>query len=53
MWPSIVDEDRMLAGSLGAAYQPVVILIDAEGGIVDLFVGLGTAEDWEALAAQL
>jgi hypothetical protein len=52
-WSSIVDPERARAGSLGAAYQPVVILIDEHGRIVARHVGGGDQGDWEALAAQL
>ena len=52
-WPQLVDPDRALARTLGADYQPHVILFDAEGRIAGSFEGGGTAADWEALAEQL
>jgi hypothetical protein len=44
---------RARARSLGAEYQPHVVLIDAEGRIVGRHVGAGTDAAWEQLAAKL
>ena len=52
-WTQIHDPDRTLARSIGADYQPHVILFDAEGEAVGDFKGGGTKADWERLAAQL
>lgn len=52
-WPSIVDPARTRAKRLGAVYQPVTILIDAEGRIVGAHEGEGDAAAWEALADRL
>ena len=52
-WPQLHDPDRELARSLGATYQPHVILFDAEGKVAGSFEGGGTAADWEALVAKL
>ena len=52
-WPSIVDPARERAKRLGAEYQPVTILLDAEGRIVGLHDGEGSAEAWSALAERL
>jgi hypothetical protein len=52
-WPSIHDPRRVRARSLGAEYQPHVVLVDAEGGIVGRHVGGGTDADWERLAEKL
>lgn len=48
-WRQLHDPDRELARSLGATYQPHVILFDADGELVDSFRGGGTADDWDAL----
>jgi thioredoxin-related protein len=48
-WPQLHDPDRELARSLGATYQPHVILFDAAGELVGSFEGGGTAAEWEAL----
>jgi hypothetical protein len=52
-WPSISDPRRELAKTLGADYQPEVIVIDAQGRIVASLEGAGDDEAWEALAAKL
>jgi hypothetical protein len=52
-WPQIEDPERRLARSIGADYQPHVILFDANGRFVGRFEGGGTAADWEDLAARL
>jgi hypothetical protein len=52
-WPQIRDPDRALARSLGADYQPHVLLFDAQGEQVGSFEGGGTAADWEALLERL
>lgn len=52
-WPQIHDPNRTLARSLGATYQPHVILFDADGDVSGSFEGGGTPADWEALAAAL
>jgi hypothetical protein len=52
-WPQIHDPDRTLARSLGADYQPEVVLFDAAGELVASFEGGGTAADWEALVRRL
>jgi hypothetical protein len=52
-WPQLHDPDRTLARSLGADYQPHVILFDAAGEAVASFAGGGTETDWEALLARL
>jgi hypothetical protein len=52
-WPSIHDPQRVRARSLGAEYQPHVILVDADGGIVGRHVGGGSKAEWERLAAKL
>ena len=52
-WPSVRDPQRRRARSLGAEYQPHVILIDADGGIVDSWQGGGDAEVWERMIAKL
>jgi hypothetical protein len=52
-WPQIRDPERALARSLGADYQPHVLLYDAEGKQVGSFEGGGTAADWEALLERL
>jgi len=43
----------MLARSIGAEYQPHVILFDAQGEVAGRFEGGGTEADWERLAARL
>jgi hypothetical protein len=43
----------VLAKSIGADYQPHVVLFDAAGEPVADFKGGGTAADWEALLAKL
>jgi hypothetical protein len=52
-WPQLHDPERELARSLGATYQPHVLLFDADGAPVGSFEGGGTAADWEALVARL
>ena len=52
-WPQIPDPDRSLARSLGADYQPHVILFDRDGNIAGRFAGGGTHADWEALAGKV
>lgn len=52
-WPSISDPDRARARTLGATYQPHVIVVDASGRIVTSLEGRGDAGSWEALAAEL
>ncbi len=52
-WPQIQDPERALARSIGAEYQPHVILYDAEGEVAGRFEGGGTEADWERLAARL
>ena len=51
-WPQLHDPDRELARSLGATYQPHVILFDAAGELVGSFEGGGTAAEWEALLGR-
>jgi hypothetical protein len=41
------------ARSLGAEYQPHVIVVDEEGRIVGSFEGGGEKADWEALAERV
>lgn len=52
-WPSIQDPQRDRARTLGADYQPHVIVVDAEGQIVTSLEGRGEAATWESLAEQL
>jgi hypothetical protein len=52
-WPSIHDPQRVRARSIGAEYQPHVVLVDAEGRIVGRHVGGGSDAQWEQLAAKL
>ena len=52
-WPSIVDPTRRLARSLGAVYQPAVILVDARGRVVAGFEGRGTPALWNELKRKL
>jgi peroxiredoxin len=52
-FPSISDPDRERARRLGADYQPVVILVDAEGGIVGRHEGRGDEAIWSELASRL
>jgi hypothetical protein len=52
-WPQIEDPERRLARSIGADYQPHVILFDADGRFAGRFEGGGTAADWEDLAARI
>ena len=52
-WPSILDGARERARSLGAEYQPHVIVVDEEGRIVGSVEGGGEKADWEALAQRL
>ena len=52
-WPSIRDPARERARRFGADYQPHVILIDAEGRIVDTWEGGGDSQVWESMAAKL
>ena len=52
-WPSISDPERERARSLGATYQPHVILVDASGRIVDSHEGAGDESTWDALVSQL
>ena len=49
-WPSIRDPERARARTLGADYQPHVIVVDAEGRIAGSLEGRGEAATWEALA---
>jgi hypothetical protein len=49
-WPSIQDRGRRQAQSLGAEYQPHVIVVDAEGRIAGSWEGLGDDDAWEGLA---
>ena len=50
-WPSILDRERERARSVGAEYQPHVIVVNADGEVVGSFEGGGEDADWEALAA--
>jgi hypothetical protein len=52
-WPSIQDRERRRARSLGAEYQPHVIVIDADGRIAGSFEGGGEDADWAALAERV
>jgi len=52
-WPSIQDRARARARSLGAEYQPYVIVVDAEGRIAGSLEGRGEAATWEALADRV
>jgi len=52
-WPSIQDPQRDRARTLGADYQPHVIVVDAEGHVVTSLEGRGDAATWESLAEQL
>ena len=52
-WPSIHDPKRAQARTIGATYQPHVVVIDADGRIAGRFEGGGERSDWEALAALL
>jgi hypothetical protein len=44
---------RERARTLGADYQPHVIVIDREGRVVTSLEGRGDQASWEALAAEL
>jgi hypothetical protein len=52
-WPSIRDPERSRARALGATYQPHVVLVDAEGGIVDSWEGGGDEDVWGRMIARL
>lgn len=52
-FPSLVDPNRELAGRLGAAYQPMIVLLDEEGRIVGRRLDGDEPSDFEALAAGL
>jgi cytochrome c biogenesis protein CcmG, thiol:disulfide interchange protein DsbE len=48
-WPSLQDPNRALAGKLGAAWQPVVVLVNPKGEIAGVHIGPGTAKAWGEL----
>jgi hypothetical protein len=48
-WPSLQDPNRTLAGKLGAAWQPVVVLVSPSGEIAGVHLGPGTAKAWGEL----
>jgi hypothetical protein len=51
-WPQIHDPERTLARSLGADYQPEVLVFDERGELLGGFEGGGTDADWERLLAR-
>ena len=53
MWPSLVDSDAELAGSLGLYGHPAVAVLDENGVIVARHIGGGDVETWETLADEL
>jgi cytochrome c biogenesis protein CcmG/thiol:disulfide interchange protein DsbE len=52
-WPSLVDPDVELAGSLGLYGHPAIAVLDERGVIAARLIGGGDVETWEALAADL
>ena len=51
-FPSLADPDRKLAGSLGASYQPLYALLDADGNLVARTLQ-GNARGWQAMLGAL
>ena len=53
MWPSLVDPNLGLAGSLELYGHPAVAVLDEDGVIVARHIGAGDTATWEALADEL
>lgn len=51
-FPSLFDPGRKLAGSLGASYQPLYALLDADGKLVARTLR-GDARGWAAMLEVL
>lgn len=51
-FPSLVDPDRRIAAQLGASYQPVYALLDADGNLVARTLS-GTPSGWAAMLSAL
>jgi hypothetical protein len=52
-WPSIRDPRRTRARRFGIAYQPALLLIDAQGRFVASVEGAGTPALWNGLKRKL